>query len=54
MLIFPGIFQAKQRSKLELPQTNRKFDINQFRALNFYNRTNSSKVMVIFPPQVHF
>ena len=48
ILIFSGIFRPFQRSKLELPQINRKLNFDQFRALNFQNRTNGSKVMVIF------
>ena len=47
ILIFSVIFRPFQRSKLELPQINRKLNFDQFRALNFQNRTNGSKVMVI-------
>ena len=50
ILIFSGIFRAIKRSKLELPQINMQFNFDQFRALNFQNRTNASKVMVILPP----
>ena len=51
---FSSIFRAIKRSKLELPQINMQFNFDQFRALNFQNRTNGSKVMVILPLQVQF
>ena len=54
ILLFSGIFRAIKRSKLELQQINMQFNFDQFRALNFQNRTNGSKVMVILPLQVRF
>ena len=51
---FSGIFWAIKRRKLELPQINRKFNFNQFSALNFQNQTNGLKFMVILPLLVGF
>ena len=47
---FSGIFQATERSKLELPLINRKLNFDKFRALNFQKRFKSySNVATIKP-----